>query len=269
MNRLAKAAGLAHASAMADSPKTTIDASEIAKFEAMAEEWWDPQGKFKPLHRFNPTRIEYIRNTIAEHVGTDPFNEPLRDLSLLDIGCGGGLLCEPMCRLGANVTGLDASEKNIRIASVHADKQELDITYQAGTAEALAGLDGDKRVDPKRRYQIVLAMEIVEHVADVPLFIEACCRLVKPGGLLFMATINRTVTSLLTAKIGAEYILRWLPKGTHEWNKFLRPSELVMNMEPHGVQLKQLQGVTYQPLSGDWKLSDNLAVNYMVVGHKA
>jgi 2-polyprenyl-6-hydroxyphenyl methylase/3-demethylubiquinone-9 3-methyltransferase len=231
----------------------SIDESEIAKFSAMADEWWDLNGKFKPLHKFNPVRIAYIRDNVLSHFNKDDF----KGLSFLDIGCGGGLLSEPMARLGADVTSIDASEKNIKIASLHAQKSELDINYQCTSAEELA--------TKSKKFDVVLNMEVIEHVADVEAFMQASCDLVKPGGLMFVATLNRTLKSYGLAIIGAEYILRWLPKGTHDWNKFLKPSEIDAHISNNAMKLKSLQGVSYNPLLDKWKLSDDLNVNYMML----
>lgn len=241
---------------------TTVDPQEIAKFSAMADEWWNPQGKFKPLHRLNPVRIAYIRDTILSHFHKEKTAEqPLSGINLLDIGCGGGLLTEPMTRLGADATGIDASEKNIRIASLHAEQQGITPHYFHTSAEELAAAG--------KQFDVVLAMEIIEHVADVPAFINACATLVKPGGLMFLATLNRTVKSFTFAIVGAEYILRWLPRGTHDWHKFLTPSEVEAELRHHGLTLKELQGVTYNPLKDSWKLSDDLRINYMLHAVKA
>ncbi len=241
---------------------TTVDEEEIAKFEAMADEWWDEGGKFRPLHKFNPVRIGYIRDRVLEYFeGLDKEGRaPLSGLKILDIGCGGGLLAEPMARLGAGVTGIDASEKNINIASIHAEKEGLDIEYICTSAEEFA--------ESTNQYDIVLAMEIVEHVADVAVFIEAASALVKPDGLLFMATLNRTAKSFALAIVGAEYILRWLPRGTHDWKKFLRPSELEQHFSANNMELEQIQGVTYNPLKDLWSLSDDIKVNYMMLAQK-
>ncbi|MCB1531781.1 MAG: bifunctional 2-polyprenyl-6-hydroxyphenol methylase/3-demethylubiquinol 3-O-methyltransferase UbiG [Alphaproteobacteria bacterium] len=234
----------------------TIDPDEVAKFSAIAEQWWDPAGKFAPLHAINPLRIAFIREQLACDA-----SPPLTGLSLLDIGCGGGLLCEPMRRLGAEVTGIDASEKNIRTAAAHAAAQELAITYRHSSAEALAA-EG-------RSYDIVLNMEVVEHVADLEAFIAASCALVKPGGLMFCSTLNRTAKAYALAIIGAEYLLRWLPKGTHDWSKFVRPSEMEALLRRHGMRITALTGMTYRPLSGEWRLAPHdLSVNYLLCAGK-
>jgi 2-polyprenyl-6-hydroxyphenyl methylase/3-demethylubiquinone-9 3-methyltransferase len=236
----------------------SIDPAEIAKFAAMAGAWWDPEGKFRPLHRLNPTRLAYIRDAAAARFARDPLGpRPLAGLSLLDIGCGGGLLCEPLTRLGAKVTGIDAGERNIAIARLHAGEGELDIAYRHAAAEELA--------DEGARFDIVLCMEVVEHVNEPEGFMAACSRLVAPGGLLIAATLNRTAKSFAFAIVGAEYVLRWLPRGTHDWRRFLRPSELSQLVRPHGLKLAEAVGVVYSPLADKWRLSkDDLDVNYML-----
>ena len=239
---------------------STVDPAEIERFSRIAEEWWDPTGKFAPLHRLGPVRIGYIRDRAAAHWGREALSgQPLKGLSVLDIGCGGGLLSEPMARLGATVTGVDASARNIAVAGLHAGKQALEIDYRQGTAEALA--KGDARFD------IVLALEIVEHVADVDLFLKSSARLVKPGGLLFLSTLNRTAKAWALAIAGAEYILGWLPRGTHDWKKFLKPSEVVRGLEAGGITTKEIVGVVYSPLGRTWSLNKaDLDVNYMLFG---
>lgn len=240
----------------------TVDDAEIAHFTAMADEWWDAKGKFKPLHQMNPLRLQFIRDHIAAHHGrAATASRPLDGLSLLDIGSGGGLLCEPLTRLGATVTGVDAAAKNIEIAKIHAQQMGLNIDYRHSTAEALASAG--------EQYDVVLAMEIVEHVADVDAFLAAISALVKPNGLLFMSTLNRTAKSYAMAIVGAEYVLRWLPKGTHHWKKFLKPSELILPLEQHGIRTADLQGMVYEPFSANWRLdTQNLDVNYVFVGRK-
>ena len=236
----------------------SIDPAEVAKFTAMAESWWDPEGKFAPLHKFNPVRLKFIHDTAAAHfdrarAGLHPF----KGLSLLDIGCGGGLLAEPMARLGFAVTGADASEKNVKIASTHAGIEGLKIDYRVATAELLA--------DEGLSFDVVLNMEVVEHVADLPGYLAACARLVKPGGLMFVATLNKTLKSLALAKIGAEYVLRWVPAGTHDWNRFIEPRKLQALIEQSGLKALKTQGVSFDPLAWDWRLSNDTDVNYMVV----
>ena len=238
----------------------SVNPDEIAKFEAMADSWWDANGKFKPLHDINPLRIGYIRDHAAQHFAQGG-DTPLQGLSLLDVGCGGGLLCEPMTRLGAKVTGVDASEKNIRVAALHAEKMGLAIDYQHRTAEALAAEGA--------QYDIVLALEIVEHVADLDAFMESVCALVKPDGLLFLSTLNRTAKSFAFAIIGAEYVLRWLPRGTHDWKQFIKPSELHARLRKHDITVQDQTGMVLNPLSWKWELKPNdLSVNYLLVGRK-
>ncbi len=239
---------------------TTVDPAEIERFSRIAAEWWDPAGKFAPLHRLNPVRIGYIRDRAAAHWQRDPLADgPLRDLAVLDIGCGGGLLSEPMARLGAAVTGVDAASRNVAVAALHAEGQGLGIDYRQGTAEALAASGA--------RFDIVLALEIVEHVADVDLFLQSCGRMVKPGGLLFLSTLNRTAKAWALAIAGAEYILGWLPRGTHDWKKFLKPSEVVKGLRGGGIAAQEIVGVVYSPLSRTWSLNKNdLDVNYMLYG---
>jgi 2-polyprenyl-6-hydroxyphenyl methylase/3-demethylubiquinone-9 3-methyltransferase len=242
---------------------STIDPAEVERFSRIAEEWWDPAGKFAPLHRLNPLRLGYIRDRAAAHWQREPLWEaPLGGLSLLDIGCGGGLLSEPMARLGANITGIDASGRNIATASLHAERQELAIDYRETTAEALAGSGS--------QFDIVLALEIVEHVADVDLFLRSCGQLVKPGGLLFLSTLNRTAKAWALAIAGAEYVMRWLPRGTHDWKKFLKPSEVVRGLRSGSVEAQEIVGVVYSPLTRAWSLNKgDLDVNYMLYGTKA
>lgn len=237
---------------------STIDPEEIARFSRIAEEWWDPTGKFKPLHRINPVRIAYIKEQLCEHFGRDAHAPaPLAGLTLLDIGCGGGLICEPMRRLGACVTGIDASEKNISVASLHAGQAGLDIDYRATSAEAL--------LETGAQYDAVLSLEVVEHVADVDAFVSACTKLAKPGGLMVWATMNRTPQSYALAIVGAEYVLRWLPVGTHSWRKFLKPSELGGALRRCGAAVTHLTGMVMHPLTFQWRLdARNLSVNYLL-----
>ena len=239
----------------------SIDPGEVAKFSALAAEWWDPAGKFAPLHKFNPVRLAFIRAEAARHFASDGRAlRPFDGLSLLDIGCGGGLLAEPMARLGFAVTGADASEKNIGTAKAHAAQSGLDITYRATSAETL--------VAEGLSFDVVLNMEVVEHVADVPAYLAACARLVKPGGLTFVATLNKTFKSLALAKIGAEYVLGWLPRGTHDWNRFIPPQELQAALEESRLTIMKTQGVSFDPLSWDWRLSSDVDINYMVVARR-
>ncbi|WP_374377364.1 bifunctional 2-polyprenyl-6-hydroxyphenol methylase/3-demethylubiquinol 3-O-methyltransferase UbiG [Dongia sp.] len=244
------------------SGRTTIDRAEIEKFAAMAEAWWDPAGKFRPLHRLNPVRVNFIRDRAAAHFGRDGADAyPLDGLTLLDIGSGGGLLTEPMARLGASATGVDATPRNVEVARLHAEQTGTRVTYLNCAAEDL--------VAQGKQFDIVLAMEIIEHVADVDAFIEACGKLLKPGGILFLATMSRTVKSYAMAIVGAEYIMRWLPKGTHDWNRFLRPSEMARGLRRHGLAVSELAGVSYNPFKDTFHLSRDLDVNYMVVAKGA
>ena len=236
---------------------STIDAEEVAKFQAMATEWWDPQGKFKPLHMLNPCRLDYITAQIAAEFERDLTKPlPFKDLRILDIGCGGGLLSEPMARLGAAVVGADAAERNIPVARVHAEEQGLEIDYRHTNAEALA-TNGEK-------FDAVLNMEVVEHVAEPLAFLTACHNLLKPGGLMCCSTINRNPKSFAMAIIGAEHIMRWLPKGTHDWNKFITPDELYELLENAGLDPVDRSGFVFNPISWQWRLSDkDLSVNYV------
>jgi 2-polyprenyl-6-hydroxyphenyl methylase/3-demethylubiquinone-9 3-methyltransferase len=240
---------------------TTVDSTEIAKFNAMAEAWWDLHGDFKPLHQLNPTRIGFIRDTAARHFGrTAGGDAPLDGLTLCEIGSGGGLLTEPMRRLGAEVTGVDPSPRNIGIARAHAESSGLKITYLQCAAEDM--------VERGESFDIVLAMEVVEHVANVDAFIASCAQLVKPGGLIFFATLNRTAKAFALAIVGAEYIMRWLPRGTHDWRKFQKPSELAHPLRRAGFAIEQMTGVTYNPLADRWSLSRDLDVNYMLAAKR-
>jgi 2-polyprenyl-6-hydroxyphenyl methylase/3-demethylubiquinone-9 3-methyltransferase len=239
----------------------TVDEAEVAKFTAMADEWWDPAGKFAPLHKFNPVRLAFIRDTASTHFGRDSKSlKPFEGLTLLDIGCGGGLLAEPMARLGFAVTGVDPSAKNIGTAKVHAAGSGLTIDYRRSAAEAL--------VSEGVSFDIVLNMEVVEHVADLRAYLRACAKLVKPGGLMIVATLNKTLKSLALAKIGAEYVLRWLPPGTHDWNRFIAPTELRRMLEESGLNPLKTQGVDFNPLAWDWRLSSDVDVNYMIVASR-
>ena len=236
----------------------SIDPSEIEKFSRMAAEWWDPTGKFAPLHKFNPVRLKLIRETVAAHFGRDGKSlRPFEGLSLLDIGCGGGLLSEPMSRLGFAVTGVDPSEKNIGTARAHAAQSGAAVTYRASDAEAL--------VAEGLTFDVVLNMEVVEHVADLRGYLESTAALVKPGGLMFVATLNRTLKALALAKVAAEYILRWLPPGTHDWDKFVEPAKLRAMLEDAGLKILKTQGISFDPLGWGWRLSSDTDVNYMVV----
>lgn len=240
----------------------SVDPDEVARFRAIAERWWDPQGSFRPLHQLNPVRIAYVRDRIATRLSRDPKAPlPLRGVTLLDIGCGGGLIAEPMTRLGATVTGIDVVERNVEVARLHAAQSGLGIDYRHEAAEAVAARG--------ERFDVVLALEVVEHVADLPAFLETCATLLKPGGALFVATLNRTAQSFAIGIVAAEYVLGLLPRGTHRWSKFVRPSELVHALERAGIGVEQLDGVSYDPLRGRFALSRSLAVNYMAYGVKS
>jgi 2-polyprenyl-6-hydroxyphenyl methylase/3-demethylubiquinone-9 3-methyltransferase len=240
---------------------STVDAAEVARFSALAEEWWDPRGKMAVLHKFNPVRLAYIRDAACKRFARDPKQlDCLTGLAILDIGCGAGILSEPLARLGARVTGADPAEPNIAAAKLHAAQSELAIDYRVTTAEALA--------DAGERFDIVLAMEVVEHVADVKLFVRRCAEMVKPGGLMIAATINRTLKSFALAIVGAEYVLRWLPRGTHSWDKFVTPEELAIAMERAGLRSGDERGVIYNLLADRWELSTDTDVNYMVLAER-
>ncbi len=241
---------------------TTVDPDEIAKFSALAAEWWDPSGKFAPLHKFNPVRLGFIRKTLCEYFGRDMTTRtPLKGLGVLDIGCGGGLLSEPVTRMGALVTAVDAAERNIQTAQTHANEQGLEIDYRHSTVEDLA------LSNPQ--FDVVLNMEVVEHVADVNLFLGTCAQVLKPGGIMIIATLNRTAKAFALAVVGAEYVLGWLPRGTHHADKFVRPGEIRDALTPHGMEPQPPIGVSYNPLTDTWKLSRDTAVNYMMVAQKA
>ncbi|MGB8274821.1 MAG: bifunctional 2-polyprenyl-6-hydroxyphenol methylase/3-demethylubiquinol 3-O-methyltransferase UbiG [Alphaproteobacteria bacterium] len=239
----------------------TADPREVARFDALAEGWWDPDGKFRPLHRLNPVRLEYVRGRAAARWRRDIRSlRPLEGLTVLDIGCGGGLLCEPLARLGATVTGIDAGETNVEIARCHAAAGGLAIAYRQALAEDLAAAEA--------RFDIVLNMEVVEHVADVTTFLDACAALVAPGGMMVTATLNRTVKSFALAIVGAEYLLRWLPRGTHDWRRFIRPSELAGILRASGLRIVETTGVSFDPLHGRWQLSGDSDVNYMMLADR-
>ena len=240
---------------------STVDAAEVERFSALADEWWDPRGKMAPLHKFNPVRLAYIRDQAVARFERDAKRlDCLKGLRILDIGCGGGILSEPLARLGAAVVGADASASNIAAATQHADEAELAIDYRTSTAEALA--------DAGERFDIVLAMEVVEHVADVAFFVERCAEMVKPGGLMIVGTLNRTLKSFALAIVGAEYVLRWLPRGTHQWDKFVTPNELEIAMEQGGLRVIDEQGVIYNIFADRWQLSSDTDVNYMLAAEK-
>ena len=234
--------------------RTTINKAEINKFTKIAEEWWNPEGKFKPLHKFNPTRIKYIKENIINHFKKNKKINQLKGLKILDIGCGGGLLSEPFARLGANVTGIDASYKNIKVAKIHAKKSKLNINYICCTPE---NLNSDKRFD------VVLNMEVVEHVEDLNIFIKQCSKFLKKSGIMFVATLNQTLKSYLFAIIGAEYVLRWLPMGTHEWDKFVKPESLIGICNKNSLNFKKIDGIKFNPILDKWKISTDKSVNYI------
>ena len=236
---------------------TTIDPLEKEKFSKMAEEWWDPTGKFKALHKFNPKRIEFIRDKLVEHFSIESdLENPFSNLDILDIGCGGGLLSEPMSRLGANVTGIDIVDKNINVAKTHSEEQNLEIDYKITTAEELAL--------GKKKFDVILNMEVIEHVADPSGYIKTCEALLKDGGLMICSTLNRNPKSFIMAIIGAEYVMRWLPKGTHEWSKFFKPRELENIITKAGLKMVDKKGFVFNPISWQWSISDkDLSVNYV------
>lgn len=241
---------------------STIDPAEVARFDAIARDWWDPRGPMAVLHKFNPVRLAYVRDEACAHFGRDPKTmRALSGLSLVDIGCGGGVLSEPLARLGAEVTGLDPAPTNIAVARAHAEKCGLAIDYREETIELVVESGG--------RFDIVLAMEVVEHVADVEAFVAACCAAVKPDGLLVMATLNRTLKSYALAIVGAEYVLRWLPKGTHDWEKFVTPDELGGAIEGNGFTIGTQTGVIFNPLTGRWSASRDMDVNYMLAASRS
>ena len=232
----------------------SINKKEIEKFSNMAAEWWDPEGKFKPLHKFNPIRIKYIKENIIKEFQLKNKKYPLSGINVLDIGCGGGLLSEPMCRLGANVTAIDASNKNIAIANLHAKKNNLKINYICSSPEKLK---------TSKKFDVILNMEIVEHVEDVDFFLKSCANLLKKNGLMFVATINKTLKSYIFAIVGAEYVLRWLPIGTHEWEKFVKPEELKRILIKNKLNLKKIDGMNFNILRDEWNVSKDLSVNYI------
>ncbi len=232
----------------------SINKKEIEKFSNMAAEWWDPEGKFKPLHKFNPIRIKYIKENIIKEFQLKNKKYPLSGINVLDIGCGGGLLSEPMCRLGANVTAIDASNKNIAIANLHAKKNNLKINYICSSPEKLK---------TTKKFDVILNMEIVEHVENVDFFLKSCANLLKKNGLMFVATINKTLKSYIFAIVGAEYVLRWLPIGTHEWEKFVKPEELKSILIKNNLNLKKIDGMNFNILKDEWNISKDLSVNYI------
>lgn len=241
---------------------STIDPQDVSNFESQAHLWWDEVGPFKPLHKINPHRISFIKSEIMSHflLDEDKLSKPLSSLKILDIGCGGGLVCEPLCRLGGTVTGIDAGAENIRVASAHAEQHDLTISYIHTTAE--------DHLKSNKIYDVVIALEIIEHVSDVPLFLKSCVELLKPGGVLIMSTLNRTVKSYLLGIVAAEYILRWVPQGTHNWRQFIEPAELVFHLEDLGVKTKSLKGIEFNPFTRKWFLSDGIDVNYLLSATK-
>jgi 2-polyprenyl-6-hydroxyphenyl methylase/3-demethylubiquinone-9 3-methyltransferase len=234
--------------------KDTINKKEIDKFSKLADEWWDPEGKFKPLHNFNPVRLRYIKDTITKKFGNKSEKLPLKDIKILDIGCGGGLLSEPLSRLGATVTGIDASDRNIKIAKMHLKKSKLDVDYYCSSPDKFVA---------KEKFDVVLNMEIVEHVDNVDFFLLKSSELLKKNGLMFIATLNKTLKSYVFAIIGAEYILKWLPIGTHDWNKFLKPGDLINICKKNSLNLNDLIGVKFDILKNEWIVSEDSSVNYL------
>jgi 2-polyprenyl-6-hydroxyphenyl methylase/3-demethylubiquinone-9 3-methyltransferase len=236
---------------------TTVDPREVDAFSAVADRWWDHNGPFKPLHRLNPVRLRYLRDSLVAHFGINGTTErPLHGLNIADVGCGGGLISEPLARLGATVTGIDASEEAITVARNHAEAGGLAITYRCDAIEALAR--------ERRQFDAVVAMEIVEHVADRAAFVEACCACVRPGGLVLLSTLNRTRKSFALAIVGAEYVLRWVPRGTHAWSKFVKPSELARELRDAGAVVDDVTGMAYDPLQDRWRLGKDASVNYLM-----
>src|SRR5476649_898803 len=246
-------------------PKTrasSVDSAEVERFSRMAADWWDPRGPMAPLHKLNPVRLGYIRDKATAHFGRDPKKlDCLKDLRMLDIGCGAGILSEPLARLGAQMVGADPAEENIAVAQAHALESGVDIDYRATTAEDLAAAG--------ERFDVVLAMEVVEHVNDVKEFVSTCASMVKPGGLMIAATLNRTLKSFALAIVGAEYVLRWLPRGTHQWDKFVTTNELELAFERAGLQVTGERGVIYNPFADRWQLSSDMDVNYMLAGERS
>ena len=232
----------------------TINKKEIEKFSKIAEEWWNPEGKFKPLHKFNPIRISYIKENIINTFKLNYNKFPLKNIKILDIGCGGGLLSEPMCRLGAKVTGIDASDKNIEVARLHSKKNNLEIEYLCSSPEKFSAKD---------KFDVILNMEIVEHVEDVNFFLESCSKLLKKDGIMFVATLNKTLKSYIFAIVGAEYILRWLPIGTHEWEKFIKPEDLISILKKNELRLDKIDGMNFNLIKNKWSVGSDKSVNYI------
>jgi 2-polyprenyl-6-hydroxyphenyl methylase/3-demethylubiquinone-9 3-methyltransferase len=243
-------------------PRSSVDDAEIARFAAMAEAWWDPDGKFRTLHKFNPPRLAFLRDRLCAHFGRPAGTlRPLDGLAILDVGCGGGLVSEPLARMGARVTGIDAAAENVAVARAHAEATGLAIDYRHATAEDLA--------DAGARFDAVVALEVVEHVADLDAFLGACAAVTRPGGAMVVATLNRTAKAFAFAVVGAEYVLGWLPRGTHQWRKFVRPSELARALRARGLVLAELAGMRYEVLTDEWRLCDDLSVNYLAFATKA
>ena len=232
----------------------SVNKKEIEKFSKMAAEWWDPEGKFKPLHKFNPIRIKYIKDNIIYSFKLKSKEKPLQKINILDIGCGGGLLSEPMARLGANVTGIDASDKNIQIAKLHAKKNKLNINYFCSSPEKLK---------TKKKFDVILNMEIIEHVEDINFFIKSCSKLLKKNGLMFVATLNKTLKSYVFAIIGAEYVLRWLPIGTHDWEKFVKPEDLKNILNKNNLKIEKIDGMNFDIFKDEWNISKDTSINYI------
>ena len=232
----------------------SVNKKEIEKFSQMAAEWWDPEGKFKPLHKFNPIRIKYIKDNIINSFKLKSKDKPLEKINILDIGCGGGLLSEPMARLGANVTGIDASDKNIKIAKLHAKKNKLNINYFCSSPEKLK---------IKKKFDVILNMEIIEHVEDINFFIKSCSKLLKKNGLMFVATLNKTLKSYIFAIIGAEYVLRWLPIGTHDWEKFVKPEDLKNILSKNNLKIEKIDGMNFDIFKDEWNISKDTSINYI------
>ncbi len=232
----------------------TINKEEIEKFSKIADEWWDPNGKFKPLHKFNPIRISYIKDSITNIFKIKNQNKPLERIKILDIGCGGGLLSEPMKRLGADVVGIDASNKNIQVAKIHAKKNKLDIKYICTSPE---------NFETKNKFDVILNMEIIEHVEDVDFFLKSCSKLLKKNGIMFVATLNKTLKSYVFAIIGAEYILRWLPIGTHDWEKFIKPNHLIDSLKKHNLKVDKIDGMKFNMIKDEWSISSDKSINYI------
>ena len=233
---------------------SSVNKKEIEKFSKMAAEWWDPEGKFKPLHKFNPIRIKYIKDNIIYSFKLKSKEKPLQMINILDIGCGGGLLSEPMARLGANVTGIDASDKNIKIAKLHAKKNKLNINYFCSSPEKLK---------IKKKFDVILNMEIIEHVEDINFFIKSCSKLLKKNGLMFVATLNKTLKSYVFAIIGAEYVLRWLPIGTHDWEKFVKPEDLKNILNKNNLKIEKIDGMNFDIFKDEWNISKDTSINYI------